>query len=1047
MDADDRVIAKTKVPGTADITSGIVSAIDTVLTAPGAEPSRISHVMLGTTHATNAVLERRNLRRVAVLMLGAPATLSIRPMFGWPAELARTVSVGAAVVEGGIEFDGQDLSPLDTDAIARFLGQVGDQAEGIAITSVFAPVSPRHELEAADVVKRELGEIHVSLSHEVGSIGLLERENATILNGALAGVARDVAGAMRDALTAHGLRPVTFFAQNDGTLMGLDQALRYPVLTIGSGPANSVRGAAFLTGISDSLVADVGGTSTDVGVLTNGFPRDSSQGVEIGGVRTNFRMPDLVTIALGGGTVVSAPVTSGEGGGVQVGPRSVGYRLTQEALVFGGQTPTLTDAAVAAGRAEIGQGRWAERGSVPAPLLTEALARADVMLADAIDRVKTSREDRPLIAVGGGSILVPGRIPGVSEIIRPEHFDAANAVGAAIASVSGQVDRIFHYGEDGRRAILEEAQDEARERAVAAGADPGTVEIIEVEEIPLAYLTTPAARVRVKAAGTLGGLGMAVRTSEAPMKRHHGWLAAAATVPLLTLAACSGSASPPSASSQSQPANAVFTYDTTAPVMVDGWDPATEYSDGIIAMSEMYESLTHYDAATKTIKPMLATSWSSSADGKTWTFHLRHGVYFHTGRLMTAQAAKDAIQRTIKLDGGAAYVWGAVTTMDTPDQYTLVLHQKYPSPLAQEASADYSAYIYDTQAGGGGSKLTSWLNAAHDAGTGPYTVQKWNKGQELEVTLTKFGKYWGGWSGSHFTKVVFRVVPQDSTAAQLLRSGQVSFVEQISPSLWSSFKGDSGIKLVQAASWQNLLAQLNVKALSLPVRQAISYAIDYQGILTALRGAGVASSGLVPPGLFGHSSDLPVYSHDKAKAAQLLNSAGYGPGKKALNLSLTYTQGDSNEQVVATIIKSDLAALNVDLSVQALAWPTQWAKGKSSDVAKHQDIFMEYWWPDYPDPYSWFQGLLETESPPYYNMSYYSNPSLDKQINGIEQLVATNKDAAAQSYRNLQVTVLQQVPLVPVYDDNYQYAMLSGISGLKVNPAYPNVVFVHDLKP
>jgi N-methylhydantoinase A/oxoprolinase/acetone carboxylase beta subunit len=188
--------------------------------------------------------------------------------------------------------------------------------------------------------------------------------------------------------------------------------------------------------------------------------------------------------------------------GVQVGPRSVGYRLTQEALVFGGTVPTLTDAAVAAGRADMGDRSRAGRS---APALAEALARADVMLADAIDRVKTSREDRPLIAVGGGSILVPARIAGVSEIIRPEHFDAANAVGAAIASVSGQVDRIFHYGEEGRRAILEEAQDEARERAVAAGADPGAVQIIEVEEIPLAYLTTPAARVRVKAAGTLGG--------------------------------------------------------------------------------------------------------------------------------------------------------------------------------------------------------------------------------------------------------------------------------------------------------------------------------------------------------------------------------------------------------------------------------------------------------------------------------------------------------------------------------------------------------------
>jgi hypothetical protein len=129
-----------------------------------------------------------------------------------------------------------------------------------------------------------------------------------------------------------------------------------------------------------------------------------------------------------------------------------------------------------------------------------------VALADAIDRMKTSRDDCPLIAVGGGSILIPDRIPGVSEVIRPEHFDTANAVGAAIASVSGQIDRIFHLGSGGRQVALDEACGEARERAVAAGAEPGTVRIVEMEEIPLAYLTSPAVRIRAKAAGTLGGL-------------------------------------------------------------------------------------------------------------------------------------------------------------------------------------------------------------------------------------------------------------------------------------------------------------------------------------------------------------------------------------------------------------------------------------------------------------------------------------------------------------------------------------------------------------
>jgi peptide/nickel transport system substrate-binding protein len=533
-----------------------------------------------------------------------------------------------------------------------------------------------------------------------------------------------------------------------------------------------------------------------------------------------------------------------------------------------------------------------------------------------------------------------------------------------------------------------------------------------------------------------------------------GGLAAVALAAGLALAACSGtpySGSGSGGSSAKSPGSAqTFTYDTYTQVMVDGWDPATEYSNGIIAMSEMYETLTRYNSVTKTVQPLLATSWKSSDGAKTWTFQLRHGVHFHTGRLMTAQAAKAAILRTIKLAGGASYIWGSVKTIDTPSQYTLVFHLKYPSPLALEASADYSAYIYDTQAAGphaSSSALTSWLNAGRDAGTGPYTVLSWNKGQEFEVVLKAFPQYWGGWSGQHYKRVVFRVVPQDTTAAQLLRSQQVSFVEQMNPSLWSSFKSDSGVKLISAPSWQNLLAQLNVPALSLPVRQAISYGVDYQGIITALRGAAVTSSGIVPPGMIGHYTDLPTYSYDPAKAKALLKNAGYGPGGKKLNLTLTYTQGDSNEQIVATLVKSDLANIGVNVNAQPLAWATQWSKGKSGTAAQRQDIFIEYWWPDYADPYSWFINLLKSEKPPYFNLSYYSNASLDHQIGQVEPLVATNPSGADQLYRSMQVTILQQAPIVFLYNANYQYAMLHGISGFQSNPAYPNVVFAYQLKP
>ena len=189
LDRSDRVLAKAKV---ADARRTSPAASPRPSTRCCARPawtrSRITHVMLGTTHATNAVLERRKLRRVAVIRIGAPATHGVRPMFDWPRDLRRRWSRRARRSwPAGSSSTAATSSPFDGDAVARVPRPVAGPADGVAITSVFAPVSPRHELLAAEIVKRELGEVPVSLSHEIGSVGLLERENATILNAALVG--------------------------------------------------------------------------------------------------------------------------------------------------------------------------------------------------------------------------------------------------------------------------------------------------------------------------------------------------------------------------------------------------------------------------------------------------------------------------------------------------------------------------------------------------------------------------------------------------------------------------------------------------------------------------------------------------------------------------------------------------------------------------------------------------------------------------------------------------------------------------------------------
>ena len=444
------------------------------------------------------MLERRRLHSVAVLRVGAPSSTAVRPFFGWPDELVAAVGGHARIVRGGVEYDGREIVPFDAADTRSFFESVRGRVDAVAISAVFSPMSPDHELAAADIARDVLGsDVIVSLSHEIGSLGLIPRENATILNAALTAVAREVADALTASLEAHAIDASVLFAQNDGTLMALDYAVRFPILTIGSGPANSIRGAAFLTGLSDALVADVGGTSTDFGMLVNGFPRESAANVDIGGVSTNFRMPDVLAIALGGGTVIRS-----SDDGVTLGPDSVGYRLPDESLVFGGTTPTLSDAAVHARRAAMGT---TAPDSRLASLLGLAMTAADEAIADAVDRMKLGRGDIPLIVVGGGSVLIAEDVPGISKVLRPDHYDVANAVGAAIAQISGRWDEVVSLA-PGRDEAIASACAQATARAIQAGADPEHVEIVEIDEIPLAYLTEPVARISVKAVGPLGRL-------------------------------------------------------------------------------------------------------------------------------------------------------------------------------------------------------------------------------------------------------------------------------------------------------------------------------------------------------------------------------------------------------------------------------------------------------------------------------------------------------------------------------------------------------------
>ncbi|MGH6920140.1 MAG: hydantoinase/oxoprolinase N-terminal domain-containing protein [Geminicoccaceae bacterium] len=494
---DTLVLAAVKTPTTEDVTTGIRTALDLLLGQSAADPAAVDSVMIGTTHFTNAVIQRRSLQRIAAVRVGLPASASLPPFCDWPEDLAGIVDGGHHMIRGGHEYDGRPIVPFDAGAMREIAEKIRDSGiRSVAISAIFSPLTAAAEEQAAGILREVDPQIALTLSHELGRLGLLERENVTLLNAALLDLAGRTTDAFVRALAESGIKAPLYLTQNDGTIVNAAYAARVPVYSFASGPTNSMRGANFLSSLEDAIVADVGGTTTDVGCLRLGFPREANNVVEIGGVRTNFRMPDVLSIGLGGGSIVAEEPLA-------VGPLSVGYELTRKARVFGGDVLTATDLAVAAGRIALGDpSRVAD---LDPGLVERAMARIGAMIAEAVDRMKPDARPIPLIAVGGGAFLIPDALPGISEVVKVPHSDVANAVGAAIAQISGEVDQIFH--DLPREEAIAGARALAEAKAIAAGAEPATLKVVEVEDLPLAYLPGNALRTRVRVVGDVAASG------------------------------------------------------------------------------------------------------------------------------------------------------------------------------------------------------------------------------------------------------------------------------------------------------------------------------------------------------------------------------------------------------------------------------------------------------------------------------------------------------------------------------------------------------------
>ncbi|WEW61398.1 hypothetical protein PRK78_006888 [Emydomyces testavorans] len=509
------VVAWHKTPTTSpNVTDGIEIAVRSVLDQSNVSRDQIARLTIGTTHFINAIVEHdvRRLSRVAIIRLSKSFTREVPPFSDFPPSLKSIMNGYYCYVDGGLHIDGSQEAPLSEAQIVKECAIIKEKGlDAIVIAGVFSPIDDHFHQEdrVRQIVRRELPDVDIVCSSEVSQLGLLERENASILNASILKFARRTIRGFKNAMKRLDLNCALYLTQNDGTLIDAPSAARLPIRTFSSGPTNSMRGAAYL-GLNTStngkeektatIVVDIGGTTTDVGVLLpSGFPRQASAYVTVAGVQINFNMPHLESIGLGGGSIIRS-----DGKKVTVGPDSVGHYLTSKAKVFGGDVFTATDIAVAAGQ-KIGNPKLVK--DLDQAMVTKAKSRMKEMLERVVDLMKTSPAPLPVLLVGGGSIIAPEELHGVSNVICPPYHSVANAVGAAISKVGGTVDVIQSTVELSVKEIVEQAKATAIERVVASGAIRETVYLAEVDAIPLQYVAHQV-RVIARAVGELSSEGV-----------------------------------------------------------------------------------------------------------------------------------------------------------------------------------------------------------------------------------------------------------------------------------------------------------------------------------------------------------------------------------------------------------------------------------------------------------------------------------------------------------------------------------------------------------
>ena len=444
-----------------------------------------------------------------------------------------------------------------------------------------------------------------------------------------------------------------------------------------------------------------------------------------------------------------------------------------------------------------------------------------------------------------------------------------------------------------------------------------------------------------------------------------------------------------------------------------------------------YQRLVRYKVekgiGTTNVEGDLAASWTVSKDNLNWEFKLRPGQKFDDGSAVTAEAVKFSFERLMKLAQGPSEPFPSDLKVTAVAPLTVRFSMVKPCPYFLFTLANNGTGIVNpavTRLPEAGDEAKLYL-AAHTAGSGPFRLASWQKSQSL---VLEPNPYFAG-TRPALHKVVVKIIGEASTRRLQLENGDLDLVEALPVDQLAEVAKKPDLRVAEAPSLRVTYLYLNNKTgpLSNPlVRQAISYAVDYSGIIkNVLKGEAKQMRGAIPEGMWGYDPSVMQYATDMKKAKALLDQAKVSN----LKLSFLYSARDPNWETIALSTQANLASLGVTVKLENLANATMRDRIGKADY----DISIGTWSPDFADPYMFMNYWFDSEKQGLPgNRSFYSNPAVDKAIREAASITDQKKRTAL--YRQAQKTAVNEAAYVLLYQATSQVSMRKAVKGYVFNP-------------